>query len=79
MKQHHNKKTEEQYSKTYEAQWIREKRERMKSIDPIFDRRYVYVIETPDNKQIVFKNKRDVKKIKKINKKDIRSNFIRAY
>ena len=68
---------QQQYSNNYFAKYMREKRTKMIKIDPIFSRQYVWIVEAGD-KQIVFKNKRDIK-ISKINKKDLRKDCVKAF
>lgn len=69
--------TNKTYSSNYHAMYMRKKRQQMIEKDPIFTRQYVWVIEG-DGKQMVFKNKRDIT-IKKINKKDLQTDYIKAY
>ena len=72
-----SKKPVKTYSTNYFAVKMREKRQKMLKIDPIYTKQYVWVVEG-GGKQMVFKNKRDIK-YKKVNKKDLDNDCIRAY
>ena len=65
------------YSNNYHAIYKRNQRKKMIKLDPLCLRKTVWVVEVGD-KQIVFKNKKDVK-IKRINKNQLREDYIIAF
>ena len=65
------------YSNNYHAIYQRNQRKKMIKLDPLCLRKTVWVVEVGD-KQIVFKNKKDVK-IKRINKNQLREDYIIAF
>ena len=73
-----DKKTKKQYSTSYHATFMRNKRKKMIANDPLYVRKCVWVVETADNKQIAFLNRKDIQ-IKRILKTDLRSDHIKAF
>jgi hypothetical protein len=67
-----------EYSTNYHAQYIREKRKQIAQKNPIALCKTVWIVETKDGQQVVFKNKKDIQ-IKRISKNELKSNFIKSY
>ena len=73
-----DKKTKKPYSTTYHATYMRNKRANMIKKDPLHIRKCVWVVETADNKQIAFLNRKDIQ-IRRIPKSDLRSDHMKAF
>ena len=68
----------EAYSTTYQAQYMRQKRQQMVDKDPIALRKTVWVINTQNGQQIVFKDRKDIT-ITRIPKQQMKTDCIKAF
>ena len=66
------------YATNYHATYMRNKRSKMIEKDPLYIRKCVWVVETSDNKQIAFLNRKDIH-IKRIPKTELKSDYIKAF
>ena len=66
------------YSTSYQAQYIRRKREQMVKQDPLALRKTVWVINTQNGQQIVFKDRKDIT-ITRIPKQQMKTDCIKAF
>lgn len=67
-----------EYSSKKHATYMRKYRKRQAEKDPLALRKMVWVIQTADGKQIVFRDKKDIN-INRIPKEKLKHDFIKAY
>ena len=68
----------EPYSANKSAQYMRRKRAAMIKQDPLALRKTVWIINTENGKQIVFKDRKDIK-IQRIPKQQMKTDCIKAF
>ena len=68
---------DKKYSTNYNAIYMREKRKKLVEKDPIYMRKCVWVV-TAGDKQIVFKDRKDIK-IERISKDKMKPDCIKAF
>ena len=73
-----SQKTKKEYSTKYNAVQMRKKRAEMVKKDPLYLRKCVWVVETVDNQQIAFKDRKDIK-IRRISKDEMKENCIKSF
>ena len=66
------------YSNNYQARYLRKKRAELVKQDPLAMRSTIWVIETPEGKQIVFRDRKDIK-IQRIPKEQMKADCIKAF
>ena len=71
-------KKDKTYINNYQARYLRKKRAEMVKKDPLAMRSTVWVVEGTNGKQLVFRDRKDIK-IQRIPKQDMKTDCIKAF